>query len=364
MYITAFEIENFRNIEQMKMYPSENVNVIYGENAQGKTNVLEAIWTMTGCKSFRNAKDSETVAFNNPKAVLDMKYIKDGEKKNLKTEIIQSRSYSLNGIKLDSRAEIIGEIKQVVFSPNHLNLIKQGPSERRKFLDTAIGQLKPNYKRAMRLFNHLMKQRNAIIVEAQDDPIKHEMLCILEEEMAEAGAYIVETRMAYIQELKIFLQEIYTEIAPEGETIDLKYVQPFGSGRNFTTKKEFVERLIVARKGDVNYIATSVGPHRDDMEILISDKSSKKFASQGQQKTAALALKLAEASMIEKFSDDVPIILLDDVTSELDIKRQDYILNQLENRQVFISCCDPNVAKNFTKGRFFEIEKGKIISAR
>lgn len=362
MYITAFQIENFRNIKEMKIEPCEGINVIYGDNAQGKTSLIEAMWIMSGCKSFRGSKESELISFGCQNAKIRMDYTEKRYENYIEAEIEKKRTYRINGGAPHTRSDIIGEIKEVAFTPTHLNLVKNGPNERRRFLDAAISQVKPNYKRALSIFARAMEQRNAILVDAQYDKKKHDMLCVLEEQMAEVASYVATNRLGFMSELQMEMEKIFYNISDEKEKIELKYVQAFGSGRNFASYGEFVERLVVSRKGDVNLGTTSVGPHRDDIEILINGKSARKFASQGQQKTAALALKLSEANILERFVEEPPIILLDDVMSELDQKRQDFVLNQLGRRQLFITSCDKGIIESMSNGKFFELSEGKIIS--
>lgn len=362
MYVTSFQIKNFRNIAQMQIEPCEGINVIYGDNAQGKTSLIEAMWIMSGCKSFRGSRDQEMIAFSNEKAELKMNYVEKKYENEIEAEIGKKRVYVINGGTPHNRSDVIGEVKAVAFSPVHLNLVKNGPNERRRFLDSAISQVKPNYKRALSIFSRAMEQRNAILVDAQFHKEKHDMLCVLEEQMAEVASYVATNRLGFVNELQLEMEKIFYNISDEKEKIELKYVQAFGSGKNFASYKEFVERLVVSRKGDVNLGSTSVGPHRDDIEILINGKSARKFASQGQQKTIALALKLSEANILERFIEEPPIILLDDVMSELDSKRQDFVLNQLGRRQMFITSCDDSITKNMTSGKYFKICEGKIIS--
>lgn len=367
MYITSFDIENFRNIEKMRIEPCDGVNVIYGENAQGKTNLIEAMWIMSGYKSFRGINDKEMLRFGQKAMHLKVEF---GNKEYCDNEIKLDyavrggRKYNFNGSNISRRGDNMGNIYEVVFSPTHLNLIKQGPAERRKFLDTAISQLKVTYTRSMRIYNRSMKNRNALLIDAQYDTQKHDMLGIWEEQMAETAAYMAFHRMNYINKLNLLMKDIYKGISQGKEEIELRYVQAFGSGRNFCSKEDYIERFVVARKGDVNIGTTSCGIHKDDLEILINGKSARKYASQGQQRTAALAMKLAEAKIIEGYSGQSPILLLDDVMSELDPQRQDYVLNQIKDWQVFITCCDPTIADSLKEGRCFEIANGKIISVR
>lgn len=363
MKLTALEIEKFRNIEKMKIEPCENVNVIYGENAQGKTNLLEAIWLFTGCKSFRGVKDSELITFGEKKSKLKLDYISNDRDQYMEIEIEDRREISKNGIEYPFPSKAMGQINCVVFSPTHLNLIKQGPAERRKFVDIAISQLRPVYTTYMLEYTRALKQRNALLKDASSNPTDYAMLDVWEERLSEYGSLIAKYRLDYLQKIRNNVVDIYSGLSSERERMEISYVQN-GTGTGLLEKDEFMYALRHARIKDIAFTNTSVGIHRDDIEITIGDKSAKRFASQGQQRSAALALKLAEAMMIEGDMGEMPLVLLDDVMSELDYLRQDYILNQIRDWQVFITCCDPNMVNNLKFGRCFEINEGKVISVR
>lgn len=363
MKLTALEIENFRNIEHIKIEPCENVNVIFGENAQGKTNLLESIWLFTGCKSFRGTKDNELVTFKKERSKLKLDYFSDDREQYMEIDIDEKRKISKNGIAFPSPSKAMGELRCVVFSPTHLNLIKQGPAERRKFLDIAISQLRPIYTTYILEYNRALKQRNALLKGASQNPTNYAMLGVWEERLAEYGSNIVKYRLSYLQSMKKKVIETYAGIASDREYMDISYVQN-GTGTGIIEKEEFMEALKRARIKDIAFTNTSVGIHRDDIEITVGGASARKFASQGQQRSAALALKLTEARIMEDDIGERPLVLLDDVMSELDYLRQDYILNHIKDWQVFITCCDPNTIKNLKSGRGFEIKQGKVISVR
>lgn len=361
MKLTALEINNFRNIENLKIKPCENVNVIFGENAQGKTNLLESIWLFTGCKSFRGAKDSELVSFGKESAKLELDFFAENRKQYMRIEIDNRRRMSKNSVPYKSRAKAMGDIRCVVFSPVHLNLIKEGPSERRRFLDIAISQIKPNYAILLTEYNKALKQRNALLKDIAMQRESKYLIDIWDERLAFYDSKLAIYRLSYINSLKEIVGEIYSGISSDREKISIEYKQK-GLDEIIAYKEEYKRAMFMHREEDIATRTTTIGVHRDDLEICIDGVSARKFASQGQQRSAALALKLAEANLITAVTGEQPIALLDDVMSELDISRQDYILNHIKDWQVFITCCDPNTIKNFNNGRAFEIKDGKVIS--
>lgn len=362
MRINSIEIENFRNIEQLKL-EFENVNIIYGENAQGKTNLIEAIYLFTGSKSFRGVKDKEFVRFGEDCASLKIDFENNNRKQNAQINIQKNRVASLNGIKKKSATALGEELKAVIFSPVHLSMVKDGPIERRHFVDNALCQLKANYRSVLKDYNRALAQRNALL----KDIVKHEglmdMLYIWDKSLATAGAKIIYQRQKYLEALLPYAKEVFDGLSGGKEDIDLILKGPFDYVG--LTTEEIQKKLMFAfdnnRSSDILNRITTVGPHRDDIEILINGKSARSFGSQGQQRSCVLALKLAEASLLKEMTEDEPLALLDDVMSELDISRQDYILNHIKDWQVFITCCDANTILRLKQGKTFHIENGGLI---
>ena len=361
MKIENISIENFRNIENLEL-EFDDVNIIWGENAQGKTNLIEAIYLFTGGKSFRGAKDSQLIKMGEEKSRLKINFNGSGRKQYAEINIKNKRTASLNGVKKKSTAELSDEIKAVIFSPVHLNMIKEGPSERRKFVDAALCQLKSNYRNLLKEYNRCLDQRNILLKDLKNNPELDSLLYIWNKNLAISGAKIIYQRLKYIEALSPYVKDIFSGISSGNEEIELKY-QSFD---DFKTDVEEIEKKLLRalennKIQDMMNRATSVGPHRDDIEILINNMSARAYGSQGQQRSCVLALKLAEANLLEQITKKEPIALLDDVMSELDEKRQDYILNHIKNRQVFITCCDKETILRLKKGKTFHIEKGKLI---
>lgn len=363
MIINKLTVTDYRNIDNIEIFPSENINVIYGENAQGKTNLLESIWLFTGCKSFRSKKDSELVGFQKSFAKNEIEFIANGREQNSILYIDKKRTAMKNGVTLKSPAELIGEFYAVIFSPSHLSLIQEGPVFRRKFLDTALCQLKPNYAKDLARYKHTLEQRNALLKDIQYHSELYDTLDIWDEKLSAYGANVVSERIKYCEMLSQNAKDIYLGLSNGKENISINYINNFGLYSNDSTqiKSFLIETLRKTRKDDIYNKITGVGPQRDDIDIKINNLSARIYGSQGQQRSCALALKLSEANIIKQITDEEPVILLDDVMSELDINRQDYILNHINSRQVFITCCDPATVLRLCEGKTFHIEKGRLI---
>ncbi len=363
MFINEIKIENFRNIDFMGIFPHKEINVIYGQNGQGKTNLLEAIWLFTGCKSFRTSKDSELVQFESENSRISMSFQTELRENNAAIFIDKKRTANLNGVNLSSPRELIGKYYSVVFSPVHLSLIKDGPINRRKFIDTAISQTDNLYAKKLTYFNHLISQKNALLKNAAENTSLLDTLDIWDEKIAFAGADIIVDRINYIKMLQKKATEIYSGISGEKEELEIKYLSNvrYESEEKQDIARIYFESMKKHRPNDLYLKNTTSGPHRDDIEILINGISARKFGSQGQQRSASLSLKLGEAEIIKDLKGEHPVILLDDVMSELDSTRQNYILNKMTGKQVFITCCEKETISRLSAGKVFKIENGKVV---
>lgn len=353
MIILKLTLANYRNIRDACIEPCENINIIYGNNAQGKTNLIEAIWLFTGCKSFRGAKDKELIRFGETKSRIEIGYHTAGAAEEAAIEIENKRKAYLGGLPLSSPVGLMGEFTAVVFSPSHLSLVKNGPAERRRFIDTAICQIKPSYAAALRNYTRALEQRNTLL---KDIPYHSELLDTLDawdERLVRFGERIVKERIGYAQMLKESAAQIYDGLSEGKETLDIRY--------EATGAEDYGKLLRQQRKNDIYAGNTSVGPHRDDIDIRIDRISARTFGSQGQQRSAALAVKMAEGEIVRSVTGEYPVLLLDDVMSELDASRQNYILNHIKDRQVFITCCDPDALERAGSGRKFQVKNGLIV---
>lgn len=357
MKVTRLSINRFRNLSDVFCEPSAGVNVFYGENGQGKTNLLEAIWLFTGAKSFRGASPSDYIPFDGVRSSFSMAY-SDLNRKNLTTITMGDKKEVLqNGVSLDSLSALSGSFCSVVFSPAHLNLIKGGPSERRKALDTVIGQIKPRYIAVCQDYQKLLFQRNTLLKDIPFSASLLDTLDIWDQSLAKTGALITKTRKSFLERLVPFSDDFYNGISSGRESLSLSYSSTIDIDDAFS-EDTMLLLLKKNRVEDIRFGSTSVGPHRDDLLININTMPAKSFGSQGQQRSAVLALKLGECALIEQFTGQKPVILLDDVMSELDDLRRDFLLHRLLERQIFITCCDPKQIIDVDAS--FKIEAGRL----
>ncbi len=361
MKINTIELEYFRNFEALQT-DFDDVNIIWGENAQGKTNLLEAIYLFTGAHSFRGVKDKELVQFEHANSRLKITFTAEEREQQAELLLGEKKEVTLNGVKKKSTAALSDVIKAVIFSPSHLNMIKGGPQERRYFIDGALCQIKSNYRTVLKEYHRALQQRNSLLKDLAKHPEMDELLYIWNQNLARTGAKMVYQRLRYMEAIAPILQEIFLGISSQKEHITLQYRSVCDYTADLAQiEQQLLNALEQAKVQDIINRNTTVGPHRDDINILINGKSARTFGSQGQQRSCVLALKLAEAELLEQLTGTEPVALLDDVMSELDEVRQDYILNHIKNRQVFITCCDKETILRLKQGKTIHIENGKII---
>ncbi len=365
MRIDTLNLAGFRNLAPTTVQFDSGVNILYGDNAQGKTNLLEACWLFTGGKSFRGAKDAQLVAFDAEKSILEMQF-EAGERVQTAALTIQKRrSLILNGVPQKSPTVMAEKFHAVVFCPAHLRLIAGAPEERRKFVDAAFCQLRPAYIGILSEHARTLTQRNALLRKMRSGEVSHNeglaLLDVWDEKLALAAAKVTLARTAYIRKISPIAADIYAGLSSGAEKMEISLqTVGFGNGAE-ELAQNYATRLKQSRAQDIGAGFSTVGAHREDIDISIDGVSSKQFASQGQQRSLVLALKLAEASLLKETTGEQPIALLDDVMSELDVKRQDYILNHIHDWQVLITCCDPIALERQTGGKVFHIQSGKII---
>lgn len=362
MKINNIEIQNFRNIENLKT-DFDDINIIYGENAQGKTNLLEAVYLFTGSKSFRGVKDSQLIRFSEEFSRLRAEFYSNKREQNAEILIKNKRTATLNGIKKSAPAMLGDDIKAVIFSPVHLSMVKDGPIERRKFIDNALCQLNSNYRNALKEYNRCLTQRNIVLKDMQQYGGLDDILYVWNLNFAKSGARIIYQRQKYIEALLPYAKEIFKGLSSGKEDIDLVLKGSFEYEGLSAAEIEnrLLDELEKNKSIDILNKNTSVGAHRDDLEIFINGREARIFGSQGQQRSCVIALKLAESSLLHEKTEIMPVALLDDVMSELDEKRQDYILNHIREWQVFITCCDKNTILRLKKGKTIHLENGRII---
>ena len=309
----------------------------------------------SGMKSFRGAKDHEMIAFGASRARIKLRYF-DGSRENVAELGVEAkRTAKINGVALPSPAGMIGKFRAVVFYPSFLSIVQEGPAGRRRFMDAAICQLYPVYAQLLSEYSRLLRQRGALLKDVRMESALLDMLDVLDERMGVCAEKITERRLTYLKLLSPFASEIYAGISAGREEIGFRYLKKGEEG-----EASYLELLKKNRKADILNKTTSVGPHRDDIEICVNGLSARTYGSQGQQRSCALALKLAEASVIRAETGASPVTLLDDVMSELDAGRQDYVLNHIGDRQVFITCCDPASVGRLTGGGRIAVSGGVL----
>lgn len=364
MKVIAVKFENYRNLKNDIIQPCEGVNIIYGDNAQGKTNLLEAIWLFCGGHSFRNAKDSEIIRWEENFARLEMRFF--GQEREQTAKLVfngNKKQLEINGVQKKSAAALIEKFCAVVFSPEHLNLIKRGPSQRRKFIDSAICREKLQNAVILSKFNRVLVQRNSLLKDIYRRPSLEDTLSVWDEPLILNGAMLIKKRMDYVEMLSQRAKSYHDGISKNSEKLEIKYISSIDAEMSDSVDEiaeKFRKKLGDNRKDDIRTGVTNSGPHRDDIEILINGRNARAFGSQGQQRSAVLSLKLAEASVLKERMGEEPVILLDDVLSELDSKRQDFLLNELKGCQVFITCCEKSNKEQLREGKIFQLKNGEV----
>ena len=364
MIVNELRFENYRNLADNSIVPSDKVNVIYGENANGKTNLLEAVWLFCGGHSFRGSKENEMIKFDNNFFKLYMKFFSCGRDQD--AEIIYDKGKKLikiNGVDKTSSSYLTEVFSAVVFSPEHLSLIKRGPNIRRKFLDAAICQHRIRFASTLSRYNQIINQRNALLKDIYKHKELKDTLSIWDDSLATVGAQILKERFDYMKKLKEPVQKYHKGISCDKEELDIQYISSVGADENDDIgelRDKLSKAFIKSRHEDYHTGNTSVGPHRDDLDFKINGISARRFGSQGQQRSAVLSLKLSEAELLYQKNDERPVILLDDVLSELDNSRQDFLLNKVGDYQVFVTCCEESNKEQLKKGKVFYIENGVV----
>ncbi len=367
MKILTLRLENFRNFEDETFEFTDGINILAGNNAQGKTNCIEAIYFCSCLKSYRVLREEQLIRFGQENAAVTLTFAIGGREEQLQILFTRNRpkEFRYNGLVVSRLRDLLGCFHSVIFTPDHLNLIKEGPHKRRNFLDMALCSLDLKYTDQLLNYQKIIKNRNALLRQCREHPEMEEMLEIWDEKLVEAGAYIALARREYIDRLSEFAKTYYNEISDGAEKLKLIYLNQFT--KEAATEEQYrqlmLERLFKMRRTDIEMGQTMSGIHKDDILMLLSGKSMKFFASQGQIRSAVLAIKLAEAQCITAKVGTEPILLLDDILSELDGKRQKFIFRRMEGRQTILSTCE--LGKIRQKGdKVFRIKEGKVAGIR
>lgn len=358
MIIKSMELKNFRNYEDLKISFDQGTNIFYGDNAQGKTNILEAVYMSGTTKSHKGSKDKEMIRFLEQEAHLRTIVLKQGKEYQIDMHLKHNRSkgIAINKVPIKKAGELFGILNMVFFSPEDLNIIKNGPSERRRFLDSELCQLDKIYMSDLMNYNKILNQRNRLLKDMVYRPDLKDTLSVWDMQLVMAGNNIIRRRKQFVEELNDIVYKIHSKISGEREELFLKYEPSIDNSL-------FENELGRMKERDMKLCQTSVGPHRDDLLFSIQGVDIRKFGSQGQQRTSALSLKLSEIELVKKSINDTPVLLLDDVLSELDSSRQNYLLNNIYDTQTMITCTglDEFVKNRFQINKVFEVINGKVF---
>ena len=354
MWINKIKLINFRNYENDEINLEKNINIFYGENAQGKTNIIEAIFLCGMGKSFRTKKDKEMIFLNKENAIVEIEYKKLDREGKIKIELNNKKNVYINGIKIKKLSELLGKLNIVIFTPDDINILKGGPQNRRRFLDIMISQLKPNYMYNLNLYLKTLEQRNNYLRQIKEEKKDENLLEIWDQKLAEYAINIYNYRKEFIKRINKKIKNIHNEITDSKEEILLEYIS------ECINKEEYLNLLKKRRKIDIIKGFTTKGIHRDDFIIYINGKRLDIYGSQGQHRTAILSLKLSELNIIEEEIEEKPILLLDDFMSELDEKRRNHFLEKINDTQVIITCTDKINIEN-KKILIYNVKEGKVI---
>ncbi len=356
MYIKNLSLKNFRNIEQLELEPRDGLNIFYGNNAQGKTNLLESVYVAAVGRSHRTYYDRELINFNAQQAHIGLSIQGDtiGETVNIQLKR-DGKKVAVNGVSIRKLGELLGILPVVIFSPEDLSLIKGGPGIRRRFMDIEQCQLSSVYYYELQQYHRVLNQRNKLLKSLRYNPSDQDTVFVWDTGLVEHGIRIIKHRTDFINKINPIAAQIHSEITQNKETLEIKY-------KPSVTAEDFADKLSKNLKKDIQTGSTAYGIHKDDITFNINGEEARVYGSQGQQRTASLSAKLAEIEIIKTQKNTNPVLLLDDVLSELDFSRQSYLLKSIKDVQTFITCTGvEDIVKNVTKeAKVFEIYKGKV----
>ena len=355
MYIEKINLINFRNYKEQEVNLGKNINIFYGNNAQGKTNIIEAIYLCAIGKSYRTSKDKELINLNNNYSKVQVNFQKSDREGKIAIDIFSKKIITVNDIKIKKMSEILGNIYIVLFNPDDINIFKEGPAKRRKILDIMISQLRPKYVYNLNMYQKVLEQRNNYLKQIKFENKSQEMLEIWEIKLAEYAENINKYRQEFVEKIKNKIQEIHAKVTKNKEKINIKYIS------DFINRQDFLEKLKKNRRVDIIRGFSGIGIHRDDLEVEINDKPIGVYGSQGQHRSTILSIKLSELEIIKDEMGENPILLLDDFMSELDKERRENFLEDVKDTQIIITCTDKIELKNKNKNIFF-VEDGNVIS--
>ncbi|WP_302653505.1 DNA replication/repair protein RecF [uncultured Clostridium sp.] len=362
MFIKRLQMLNYRNYNALDIELCPNVNVFMGDNAQGKTNILEAIYYCAFAKSHRTSKDKELINWNGEHAFISVDVGRERLDKRIDISILKDgkKSIRINKIKIKKIGELFGNFNVVMFSPEDLRIIKDSPGVRRKFIDMELCQLNPKYYYNLVQYNKVLNERNILL---RNRNTSSEMLEIYDMQLVEFGYNIIRDRIKYIESLNKYAEKIHSDITSGKEKINFKYISTIKDLENI--KENFYMLLEKNRSKDCDRGITSIGPHRDDFFVYINDIDTKSYGSQGQQRTAVLTMKFSSLEIIKELTGEFPVLLLDDVLSELDFNRKKYILSTIGQIQTVITCTGIEDLYEYLdeKAKVFKVKNGEIVNS-
>ncbi len=364
MYIKSLQLKDFRNYKDLELSPGGGINILYGDNAQGKTNVLEAIYMMATTKSHRGTRDKDVVRFGTNEAHIRGEVVKEGATWRIDMHLMSRRNkgIAIDGQRVKKAADLVGKVPVVFFSPEDLAIVKEGPAERRRFMDMELCQLDASYLYNLTRYNKVIQQRNKLLKAIYDHPEQKPLLDVEDRQLSVYGKEIIRFRQIFLEQVKEIIAPIHDKLTRGDEKLELRY-EPYAG------EDDLEETIAAAREKDIILKQTTAGPHRDDFSFLVTRKNVpggevdiRKFGSQGQQRTASLSLKLAEIEIVKKSKKENPILLLDDVLSELDVNRQNALLDEIGGIQTLITCTgyDEFVNSRLKIDRLFKVTEGTI----
>jgi DNA replication and repair protein RecF len=364
LYINNLKLKNFRNYSNLDIDFSDKYNIIYGENAQGKTNILEAIFLCASARSHRTAKDMELIKIGEEKYFIAIEFKKENGNSCIELNYCkeEKKRIKINEISVKKIGDLMGNLNAVIFSPEDLLIIKEGPSERRRFIDITISQIKPYYFYDLQQYGKILDQRNTLLKQIQEKIQLKDTLEIWNEKLITVGSRIIKVRNDFIKRLGEKSKNNHYNLSGKKEKLDLKYNSSIKFERLDDVENTFRKNLEVSEKREIMKGTTIIGPQRDDYEIYLNDINIKLYGSQGQQRTSILSIKLSEIEIIKEETGENPVLLLDDVMSELDKRRQEFLLENLSDIQTFITCTDNEIflKRNYIGKRLFKIDNGEI----
>ena len=357
MYVKSLDLLNFRNYEKLSLTLDPGINIFYGANAQGKTNILEAVYLAGTSKSHRGTRDRDMIRMGESEAHIRMHVDKNDSDYRIDMHLRKNKSkgIAIGGVPIRRAGELFGIVNIVFFSPEDLNIIKNGPSERRRLVDRILCEIDRIYMSDLTQYGKCLNQRNRLLHDLYFNPSLESELPVWDEQLVNYGCRIIAKREEFVRMLEDIASEIHTELTGEKEKLTLVY-EPN------VTVEEFADKVARSRDADRKIKSTTVGPHRDDVCIKVNDMDLRLYGSQGQQRTTAISLKLSEIRIIEERIRNKPVLLLDDVLSELDRDRQNYLLGNIRDIQTLITCTglDEFVQNRFEADRTFRVVSGRI----